>query len=266
MDSLQIIYEAIAAEGFSAGVLEFIDNYIKAVTNGRENFPQYTLSEHSGVCKAGAPLIGATVVAGYARRSLEAGENVAGSQRSVPSNWKIDEAQEKAIEIWAKAARLWVEDSDIIILRNVGPMIAQGAEAKVYYRSGDPSVVKERASIYSTTQKALEAIALHNYLFPETAMLVTGFTRDNDGLMRFILTQPYVSCKRLATVDEIRDMVQSKGFRENNFGQPGVNYISERIALEDMHPANVFIDEVTGKPICIDCIVKFVTRYNLEEI
>ena len=138
MDSLQIIYEAIAAEGFSAGVLEFIDNYIKAVTNGRENFPQYTLSEHSGVCKAGAPLIGATVVAGYARRSLEAGENVAGSQRSVPSNWKIDEAQEKAIEIWAKAARLWVEDSDIIILRNVGPMIAQGAEAKVYYRSGDP--------------------------------------------------------------------------------------------------------------------------------
>jgi len=48
-------------------------------------------------------------------------------------------------------------------------MIAQGAEAKVYYRAGDPSVVKERTSIYSTWQKALDAIALHNYLFPETA-------------------------------------------------------------------------------------------------
>ncbi len=32
---------------------------------------------------------------------------------------------------------------------------------------------------------------------------------------------------------------------------------SDRIALEDMHPANVFIDVVTGKPICIDCIVKY---------
>ena len=62
-------------------------------------------------------------------------------------------------------------------------MIAQGAEAKVYYREGDVSVVKERVSIYSTTEKALDAIALHNYLFPETAMNVIGFTRDDDGLL-----------------------------------------------------------------------------------
>ena len=39
----------------------------------------------------------------------------------------------------------------------------------VYYKEGDPSVAKERTSIYSTTQKALDAIALHNSLFPETA-------------------------------------------------------------------------------------------------
>jgi len=136
-------------------------------------------------------------------------------------------------------------------------MIAQGAEAKVYYRAGDPSVVKERTSIYSTWQKALDAIALHNYLFPETAMHVIGFTRDSDSLMRVILTQPYVTCKRLATKAEIDEMVTAKGFRDNWNGQ-GVNYISDRMALEDMHPANVFIDEVTDKPICIDCIVKFV--------
>ena len=136
-------------------------------------------------------------------------------------------------------------------------MIAQGAEAMVYYKDGATSVVKERASIYSTTQKALDAIALHNYLFPETAMHVIGFTRDTDGLFRIILTQPYVRCKRLATKEEIDRLVLEKGFRDNWSGQ-GVNYISERIALEDMHPANVFIDEVSGRAICIDCIVKFV--------
>ena len=188
MEQLQKIYEAIAAEGYSAGVLKLIDNYSKDVENGRENFPRYTLSEHSGICKAGAALIGASVVAGYARASLEASCNASSGQGSRPTNWQIDECQEKAIEKWAKAAKLWVDDSDVILLRNIGPMIAQGAEAKVYYHSGDPSVVKERASIYSTTQKALEAIALHNYLFPETAMLVTGFTRDSDGLMRIVLT------------------------------------------------------------------------------
>ena len=161
------------------------------------------------------------------------------------------------IEEWSKAAGLWFENSDSIIRKNFGPMIAQGAEAKVYYKAGDPSVAKERTSIYSTTQKALEAIALHNYLFPETAMRVIGFTRDSDGLMRIVLTQPYIRCQRLATKQEIDSMVAEKGFRDNWQGQ-GVNYISERLALEDMHPANVFIDELTGKPTCIDCIVKFI--------
>ena len=126
---------------------------------------------------------------------------------------------------------------------------------------GASSVAKERTSIYSTTNKALEAIALHNYLFPETAMKVIGFTRDGDGLMRIVLTQPYVNCLRLATKEEIDDMVAAKGFHDNRDGQ-GVNYISDRLALEDMHPANVFIDVVTGKPICIDCIVKFVNPFS----
>ena len=136
-------------------------------------------------------------------------------------------------------------------------MIAQGAEAKVYYKEGNPTVTKERTSIYSTTEKALDAIVLHNNLFPETAMNAFGFTRDSDNLLRIILTQPYVRCLRLATKEEIDDLVFAKGFRDNWSGQ-GVNYISDRIALEDMHPANVFIDEISSKPICIDCIVKFV--------
>ena len=74
---------------------------------------------------------------------------------------------------------------------------------------------------------------------------------------RIILTQPYIRCQRLATKKEIDEMVAVKGFRDNWNGE-GVNYISDHIALEDMHPANVFIDEITGTPICIDCIVKFV--------
>ena len=166
-------------------------------------------------------------------------------------------SQERLIEAWAKAAGLWFEHSDSIIQKNFGPKIAQGAEAMVYYKEGDTSVAKERTSIYSTTQKALDAIALHNSLFPETAMRVIGFTRDSDGLLRIVLTQPYIRCLRLATKDEIDAMVAEKGFRDNWQGQ-GVNYISDRLALEDMHPANVFIDELTGKPTCIDCIVKFV--------
>ena len=236
--------------------MRIIDSYVKDIQNGTEDFSRFNLSEHAGLCKGGSPLIGASIIACYATASLTSSRNADGSEGS-PANWEIDEYQEKLIEKWAKAANLWEDDSEQILISEFGPMIAQGAEAKVYYKEGDFSVIKERTSIYSTTQKALDAIVLHNYLFPETAMKVIGFTRDSDGLMRIILTQPYVNCLRLATKEEIDDMVSAKGFRDNRNGE-GVNYISNRLALEDMHPANVFIDVITRKPICIDCIVKFV--------
>ena len=255
MNRLQQIYEVIDKNGFADTSIQEINNYVKDIQNGTEDFFRFNLPEHAGLCKGGAPLIGASIIACYATASITTSSNAESSKGS-PANWEIDEQQEQLIEQWAKAANLWEEDSEQILTEEFGPMIAQGAEAKVYYRDGQTSVVKERASIYSTTQKALDAIVLHNYLFPETAMKVIGFTRDSDGLFRIVLTQPYINCKRLATKDEIDSMVFAKGFRDNRNGQ-GVNYISDRMALEDMHPANVFIDVVTEKPICIDCIVKF---------
>ena len=246
----------IAKEGFTDIMLQEIDNYINDILNGTEDFHRFNLSEHAGLCTAGAPLIGASIVACYATASLTAGRNAEGGQGG-PANWEIDEKQEQLIEQWAKAANLWEDNSEQFIIEEFGPMIAQGAEAKVYYKEGNTSVVKERTSIYSTWQKALDAIVLHNVLFPETEMNVIGFTRDSDNLMRIVLTQPYINCMRLATKEEIDDMVAAKGFRDNWNGQ-GVNYISDRLALEDMHPANVFVDVVTEKPVCIDCIVKYV--------
>ena len=152
-----------------------------------------------------------------------------------------------------------MDDAEQLLIETFGTKIAQGAEAIVYYRDGDTSVVKERASIYSTTQKAFDAIILHNTLFPETAMKVVAFTRDRDSLFRIVLTQPYVNCLRLATKEEIDEMVEKKGFKDNRNGK-GVNYVSDRLALADMHPANVFIDELTARPTCIDCIVKFINK------
>lgn len=90
-------------------------------------------------------------------------------------------------------------------------------------------------------------------------MHVIGFTRDSMGMFRSILTQPYVNCKRLAKKWEIDEMLAKKGFRDNGDGA-GVNYINNRLHLEDMHPANVFIDSLSDAPICIDCIVKFIRK------
>jgi hypothetical protein len=252
------IYESIREGGFSEHTLELIDNYINDILNGRTNLDRFNQQEHAGLCTADSPLIGAYAVCCYARASFEPSPYAPKSQGG-PANWEIDTKQEGVVEDWARAKGIWFSNPEKVFTSVYGQMIAQGAEAKVYYKFGDTSVIKERTSIYSTFDKALEAIVLHNALFPETQMTTIGFTRDSDGLFRIILTQPYIGCKRLATKSEIDDMVAAKGFHDNGDGN-GVNYISERLHLEDMHPANVFIDPQSGKPICIDCIVKFIKK------
>ena len=53
-------------------------------------------------------------------------------------------------------------------------------------------------------------------------------------------------------------MPKKKSKQNDNSDGKGVNYIGERLHLEDMHPANVFVDNVSDTPVCIDCIVKFI--------
>lgn len=254
--ALNTLFTSINDNGFTPDTIRQIDNYINDIYNGNINADRFNTSEHAGLCSAGKVLIGAQAIASYARTSLSSGGDAGESQAAIPSNWQIDEAQEKLVEQWARAAGIWYEDSESQISEAFGPKIAQGAEAKVYYKSGDTCVLKERASIYSTLQKAFDAIALHNYLFCESLMRVIGFTRDDEGLFRIILSQPYIQCERLATNSEILDYIATKGFQPNkdDFKE---SFINDRIILEDMHPANVFIDRQSGKPVCIDCIVKF---------
>ena len=73
--------------------------------NGTEDFHRFNLSEHAGLCTAGAPLIGASIIACYATASLAASGNATGGQGS-PASWEIDERQEHLIEQWAKIFNL----------------------------------------------------------------------------------------------------------------------------------------------------------------
>ncbi len=238
--------------------IQEIEQQTNEILYGRRNVFQFDQAEHAGLCSAGSLLIGALLVCDFARESITTGCNARSSQEA-PANWEIDQEQEAWVQAWAEKAGFWVPEAEAWLTSKYGAMLAQGAEAKVFGRTGDTHVIKLRTSIYATLGRAFEAIALHNYLFPETIMQVVGFTRDTDGLFRVILTQPYIECLRLATKNEIDIMLANKGFRDNG-DSTGVNYISERLHLEDMHPANVFVEPTTGFPLCIDCIVKFVRK------
>ena len=76
---LEKIYGIIAKEGFTDIALQEINDYIKDIQNGTEDFPRFNLSEHAGLSKGGAPLIGASIIACYATASLTASCHAEGS-------------------------------------------------------------------------------------------------------------------------------------------------------------------------------------------
>ena len=55
---------------------------------------------------------------------------------------------EKLVQQWAEARGVWFDNAEKEIEAEYSSMIAQGAEAKVYYQNGDTSVIKLRTSIY----------------------------------------------------------------------------------------------------------------------
>ena len=134
--------------------LQLIDRQVNEILNGTRDLLQFNQPEHAGVCSAGPLLVGALLVCDIARESISSSIN-AGGGKITPSNWEIDEAQEREVQAWAEAKVVWVPQADKWLEAKYGPMIAQGAEAKVYGCTGDTHVVKERASIYATLVRAL---------------------------------------------------------------------------------------------------------------
>lgn len=87
--SQELINASIRDVGFSESTIQLINNYINDILYGRTNLTRFNLSEHAGLCCAGAPLIGAYIVCHYARTSLKASADVTESQGE-PANWEIE--------------------------------------------------------------------------------------------------------------------------------------------------------------------------------
>lgn len=256
-DDMQRIFLSMDQNGFSAETISLLDAYITDIENGSQSFERFAQSEQAGLRAGGRTLIWAAIVASYARWRITAGGDatIGSTGGRTVANWEIDAYQEQLIEQYARAVDEWVDVPESEWPSVLGQKIAQGAESKVYYTPGETTVVKARTSIYATLQRALDAIVLHNFLFPNTAMHVMAFTRDADGLFRMVLTQPYIDCLRLATKAEIDELISPWGFCEIEDGN-GVNYENEHMRLEDLHPANVFINRYDHRICCIDCIAR----------
>lgn len=102
--------------------------------------------------------------------------------------------QERVIESWAKAKGIWHDNLDTIKGKE---LFTEGGEAKVFANDGDTNVIKILSTEYFITpQFALDRITLHNTLFPEAALKITGFGRNSKGEFQFLVEQPLLQHKQ----------------------------------------------------------------------
>ena len=96
------------------------------------------------------------------------------------------ETQALRIEQWAKAVGVWIDGIDDSLSHVLGEHIAEGGEAMVYDHGA--TLIKSIGLDYFVEPVfALDRISLHNVYFPETALIVLGFGRNEEGDFKIIL-------------------------------------------------------------------------------
>lgn len=98
------------------------------------------------------------------------------------------------------------------------------------------------AIYYATWLEFLNSILLHNFIFPNTAYELIGFTKENDSLIA-VLKQPFIISDATVDLDDINAFLEFNGFRStrrHDYEHEGLGLI-----LEDMHDENVLVNSET---------------------
>lgn len=117
--------------------------------------------------------------------------------------------------------------------------ISEGAEQKVYLKSGQ-FVYKLNDSIYySCWEDYFINLMLHNYFFPDTAYTLEGFYEDNKTLFA-VVSQPFVKATEQTDLEKVKQFMESNGFnntRNHDYYNPALEII-----VEDLHDENVLTE------------------------
>lgn len=214
-----------------------------------------TLAEASLVCRAteGAGNEGA---GNNGSRPTRGEGETEGGFRPVGSSREASKIQERLIEAYAKSKGIWEDDADLRMKNTPEfPEYTEGGETMVFFpaEAGRPLTKLITSSYFPETVQLLDRIALHNYLFPDSALTVKGFGRthadwsDNASNPMFAVKveQPSIDTSMPATEEQVAAHMKSLGFREHKrLANDDVVWESEdgRFVVSDLTEENVFVD------------------------
>ena len=258
---------AIKTGNWTAKDLNEFENLIKEIKDGKISVNQ-SLGEVRGEMSSFSEIhAGASLILGRKTRTEE--EERGNPQTEYERDAREGKLQEAALEAWAKAADLWLNDyedpkgnkaSDLeSLLNSQWNYLDQGSEAEVYEYEED-TVLKSINLSHNNDNpgKLLDSIALFNSVFPNTAMTVVGFGRDSLGHFRVIVTQPYIVGSELTNTD-LLDFKRKYSLEDGNLVETPEGYIE----ISDLSPYNIIKDS-EGNYFVIDADLKYTPKSRLD--
>lgn len=240
----------IIDSGYSPEGLKKLEYYADLFYSGKLLFKRFSSQEQRGCAAGGWAHVIASILSGAEVAADPGDEKLTDFKREI----KQGEKQAQRIEKWAKRVGLWIENVDSQLTESFGKEIAEGGEAKVY--DNGPKLIKSIGlDYYLYPNLALDRISLHNAYFPETALNVIGFGRDELSRFKVVVEQTYIVGKSI-TESEIQIFLERLGFKPRNLRN--WTYSTPEIYLSDMHDENVIRSE-SGNVFVIDCDIRINT-------
>ena len=207
--------------------LNELNKIVDYVIQGLAILKRFSSQEQRGLLKGGRLLVSAAIIS-------------RGSDSSVQASRRRTECPEKnareiipALTAWAKSIGCWTEysqrDASLYYLTH-------GGEAEVYF-AGEGKIKKLIGLDYFIDpQLALDRIVIHNCLFPETFLYVTGFGTNSRGEFAIIVEQTIIQGE-FTPQEEIDVFLARLGLEKCS--DSAHTYANQNLYLSDLHEENV---------------------------
>lgn len=241
---------SIISDGFNSEGLAKLERYADQFINGQLLFKRFSPREQHGCAEGGSSHVIATILSGAEDKTDPIPEEVIGFK----GIFKQAARQTSWIEEWARKSGIWINDIDSYLSSNLGDIIAEGGEAKVY-DNGSHLLKTIGLDYFILPIHALDRISLHNAYFPETRLEVIGFGRDGHDEFKILVSQPFIEGQEVSDA-EILLYMKNMGFELKN--PKNWTYATPDIYLSDMHDENI-IKSRSGVYFVIDCDIRINT-------
>jgi len=155
------------------------------------------------------------------------------------------EQEEEKLKDFISKNHLWITNETF------GTYVTEGAEQKVYFPENSKDVVKiSDAIFYLFWEDYFNNLLIHNYLFPDTAYILTGFYYPNDKLFA-VLKQPFIQSTEMTNLENVKLFMLSNGFqhkKNNDYYNSSLGVI-----IEDLHDENVLTNN--GVLFFVDTVI-----------